>query len=147
MLTTGIAAAENAGIPVGGSVAVFAQGPVDLCATIGARLIGAGLTVAVESKPDRQKLTKQLGADVIVDPSAGTAVEQIIGNDGWDRGRFCNRGFGTSGYLRQLHKSDEAGGVISNVGFHGEAENSLQIPLPEFGLGMGDKKIHGDVPG
>ena len=40
------------------------------------------------------------------------------------------------------------GGVISNVGYHGEAGNTLQIPLPAFGLGMGDKKNpHGPVSG
>jgi len=38
-------------------------------------------------------------------------------------------------------KATKPGGVISNVGFHGEAGNLLQIPLPEFGLGMGDKTI------
>ncbi len=49
MMTTGLAGAENANIPPGGTVAVFAQGPVGLCATMMARLLGAGLVIAVES--------------------------------------------------------------------------------------------------
>jgi threonine dehydrogenase-like Zn-dependent dehydrogenase len=141
MLTTGLAGAENTEIPVGGTVAVFAQGPVGLCATIGARLIGAGLVIAVESKPDRQKLAKRFGADVVVDPTQGDPVEQIMRLTG---------GVGVDGAVEALGhpvtfencvKVTKPGGVISNVGYHGEAGNSLQLPLPEFGLGMGDKKI------
>jgi threonine dehydrogenase-like Zn-dependent dehydrogenase len=141
MLSTGIAAAENAEIPVGGSVAVFAQGPVGLCATIGARLIGAGLIVAVESKPDRQKLAKQLGADVVVDPSAGRAVEEIIEMTDGTGVDSAIEALGHPVTFANCIRVTRPGGVISNVGFHGEAGNSLEIPLPEFGLGMGDKKI------
>ena len=39
MMSTGIAAAENAAIPVGGTVAVFAAGPVGLMAIAGAKLL------------------------------------------------------------------------------------------------------------
>jgi len=46
MLSTGIMGAENADVPVGGTVAVFAQGPVGLMATVGARLRGAGRVIA-----------------------------------------------------------------------------------------------------
>src|SRR5256712_6643685 len=77
MLTTGLAGAENAEIPPGGTVAVFAQGPVGLCATMMVRLLGAGLVIAVESKPDRKALARKVGADVVVDPTQGEVVEQI----------------------------------------------------------------------
>ena len=52
-------------------VAVFAQGPVGLCATMGANLMGAGQIIAVESRPERQELAKRFGADVIVDAIFG----------------------------------------------------------------------------
>jgi isopropanol dehydrogenase (NADP+) len=42
MMSTGFAGAENAYIPMGGTVAIFAQGPVGLMATVGARLLGSG---------------------------------------------------------------------------------------------------------
>ncbi|MDZ7766468.1 MAG: alcohol dehydrogenase catalytic domain-containing protein [Melioribacteraceae bacterium] len=38
MMSTGFAGAENADIPMGGTVAIFAQGPVGLMATVGAKL-------------------------------------------------------------------------------------------------------------
>src|SRR3989441_7371756 len=77
MLTTGLAGAENAEIPVGGTVAVFAQGPVGLCATMSARLLGAGLVIAVESKPDRKALAKRVGAGVVVEPAHEELAEQL----------------------------------------------------------------------
>ncbi|MCA9219104.1 MAG: alcohol dehydrogenase catalytic domain-containing protein, partial [Planctomycetales bacterium] len=67
MMSTGFAGAENADIPMGGSVAIFAQGPVGLMATVGARLQGAGLVIAVEAVPKRKELAKHFGADEVVD--------------------------------------------------------------------------------
>src|SRR6187401_209661 len=49
IMSTGIAAAENGKVRIGDAVAVFAQGPIGLCATAGARLSGASLIIAVES--------------------------------------------------------------------------------------------------
>jgi isopropanol dehydrogenase (NADP+) len=49
MLSTGFMGAENGNIPIGGTVAVLAQGPVGLMSTAGARLRGAGLIIGVES--------------------------------------------------------------------------------------------------
>jgi threonine dehydrogenase-like Zn-dependent dehydrogenase len=141
MLSTGLAGAENAAIPVGGTVAVFAQGPVGLSATILSRIVGAGFVIAVESKPDRQKLAKRFGADLIVDPTRGDTVEQIMKATGGVGVDSAIEAIGLPETFENCIKVTKAGGVISNVGFHGEAGNLLQIPLPEFGLGMGDKSI------
>src|SRR5579885_386624 len=51
--STGFSAAESGDIQIGDTVAVFAQGPIGLCATAGAKLKGAALIVAVESDPVR----------------------------------------------------------------------------------------------
>ena len=40
ILSTGLGGAESGNIRVGDSVAVFAQGPIGLCATLGAKLKG-----------------------------------------------------------------------------------------------------------
>jgi threonine dehydrogenase-like Zn-dependent dehydrogenase len=37
------------------------------------------------------------------------------------------------------------GGTISNVGYHGEAGDSLSIPLPDYGYGMANKTIRGTL--
>jgi threonine dehydrogenase-like Zn-dependent dehydrogenase len=141
MMTTGLAGAENANIPPGGTVAVFAQGPVGLCATMMARLLGAGLVIAVESKPDRVALAKKLGADVVIDPTQGDVAEQIHQLTHGEGVDSAIEALGHPVTFENCIKATRPGGTISNVGYHGEAGNTLSIPLPEFGLGMGDKQI------
>src|ERR1700726_4915336 len=46
--STGFAGAESGGVKIGDSVVVFAQGPIGLCATAGAKLMGAALVIGVE---------------------------------------------------------------------------------------------------
>jgi len=141
MMTTGLAGAENANIPPGGTVAVFAQGPVGLCSTMMARLLGAGLVIAVESKPDPAVLAKTLGADVVIDPTQGDVAEQIHQLTHGEGVDSAIEALGHPVTFENCIKATRPGGTISNVGYHGEAGNTLSIPLPEFGLGMGDKQI------
>ena len=69
--------AESGGVKLGDTVAMFAQGPIGLCATAGARLRGAGFIIAVESDPVRAAMAKPMGADVVVDHIRTDAVEEI----------------------------------------------------------------------
>jgi threonine dehydrogenase-like Zn-dependent dehydrogenase len=78
MMSTGFSAAERAEIPIGGTVAVFAQGPVGLMATKGATLRGAGTVIAVESVPERQELAEFYGADEVVDFTEVDTVDAIM---------------------------------------------------------------------
>lgn len=78
MMSTGFMGAENAKIPLGGSVAVFAEGPVGLMATAGAKLLGAGLIIGVETVPNRKKMAKHFGADHIVDFKKVDPVKAIL---------------------------------------------------------------------
>src|SRR5438105_3619457 len=75
--STGFSAAESADLKVGDSVVVFAQGPVGLCATAGARLKGAGLIIAVESDPVRIAMAKCMGATVVLNPLSVDVVEEV----------------------------------------------------------------------
>lgn len=80
MLSAGFAGAENAELQLGETAAIFAQGPVGLSATIGCRLLGAGLIYAIESKPNRQKLAQQFGADAL-----STTPKAILSTRSWSR--------------------------------------------------------------
>src|SRR5215207_7020692 len=51
--STGFGGAESAGIRIGDSVVVFAQGPIGLCATAGAKLSGASLVIGVDGDQNR----------------------------------------------------------------------------------------------
>jgi threonine dehydrogenase-like Zn-dependent dehydrogenase len=78
IMSTGFAGAESGGIRIGDAVAVFAQGPIGLCAKVGARLMDATTIIAVESVPARIEMAKRLAADHVVDFRRVDAVREIL---------------------------------------------------------------------
>ncbi len=147
MLSTGFMGAEHAAIPIGGSVAVFAQGPVGLMATVGARLLGAGLVIGVENVPERQKLARFYGADEIVDFSKQDAVAAIMDLTGGQGVDSSIEALGSEQTLINCVKATRPGGTISNIGYHGHGD-FVRIPRLDWGVGMSDKTIRtGLCPG
>jgi threonine dehydrogenase-like Zn-dependent dehydrogenase len=63
ILSTGFGAVERAHVAKGQAVAIFAQGPVGLCATIAAKLYGAEPIIAVEGLAARAAMARRFGAD------------------------------------------------------------------------------------
>jgi threonine dehydrogenase-like Zn-dependent dehydrogenase len=148
MLTTSFMGAEHAYLKFGETIAVFAQGPVGLCATMGANLMGAGRIIAVESRPERQALAKRFGADDVVDFTNGDPVEQIMDLTGGEGVDAAVEAFGFPQTFEACLRVTKAGGRVSNIGYHGENPAPLQLPLDAFGLGMNDKSIYtGLCPG
>jgi threonine dehydrogenase-like Zn-dependent dehydrogenase len=147
MMSTGFMGAEYANIPIGGSVAIFAQGPVGLMATVGAKLLGAGLIIAVETVPHRQELAKRFGADVVVDfktQDPVTAILDLTDGLGVDA---AIEALGLQAGFEGCIKATRPGGTISNIGYHGDGE-FVGIPRAAWGVGMGDKTIRtGLCPG
>lgn len=140
MLSTGFMGAENGNIPIGGTVAVFAEGPVGLMATAGAKLRGAGLIIGVESVPKRQELARHFGADVIVDFSKEDAVARILALTDGSGVDAAIEALGSDITFQSCVKVTKAGGVISNCGYHGEGE-FVHLPRVEWGVGMAEKTI------
>jgi threonine dehydrogenase-like Zn-dependent dehydrogenase len=141
MLSTGFMGAEHAQITLGDTVVVFAQGAVGLSATIGARLLGAGRIIAVESLPERIALAEQFGADHIVDYTQGDVLEQIMDITNGEGADGAIEALGLPATFEAGLACLKAGGTLSNVGYHGENPAPLQLDLMAFGLGMGDKTI------
>lgn len=140
MLSTGFVAAEFANIPIGGTVAVFAQGPIGLMATVGARLRGAGTVIGVESMPERQALARRYGADHVVDFTKTDPVQAILDlTDGLGVDSAIEA-LGSDATFQACIRVARPGGTISNVGYHGDGEH-LHIPRLDWGVGMGDKTI------
>ena len=63
IMSTGFSGAESGAIRIGDTVAVFAQGPIGLCATAGAKLMGATTIIGVDGIPERLEMARRLGAD------------------------------------------------------------------------------------
>ncbi|MCE5198051.1 MAG: NAD(P)-dependent alcohol dehydrogenase [Armatimonadota bacterium] len=147
MLSTGFMGAEHANIPLGGTAAVFALGPVGLMAVVGARLLGAGLVIGVESVPKRQELGKTYGADVIVDFSQVDAVQEIMHLTEGDGVDSSIEALGSQVTFEACVEATRPGGTISIVGYFGEGDY-VKIPRLAWGVGMSDKTIRtGLCPG
>ena len=140
MLSTGFMGAENGNIPIGGTVAVLAQGPVGLMATAGARLRGAGLIIGVESVPSRQQLARTYGVDEIVDFAREDVVERILELTGGEGVDTAIEAHGADQTFQTAVKITKPGGTISNTGYYGEGD-FVRIPRAEWGVGMADKTI------
>jgi threonine dehydrogenase-like Zn-dependent dehydrogenase len=138
IMSTGFSGAERGGVRIGDSVAVFAQGPIGLCATAGARLMGATRIIAVESIPERQAMARRLGADEIVDFSKGDPVEEIMRlTDG--RGvDVAIEALGRQETFAAALRVLRPGGTLSSLGVY---SGDLTIPLGAFAAGLGDHRI------
>lgn len=125
IMSTGFGAIERAGLEAGDSVAVFAQGPVGLCATAGARTLGAGLIIAVEGIPERQAMAKKMGADVVLEPGDAVArIRELTAGRGVD---VAVEALGHQATFQGCCEAVRNGGTVSSVGVYG-AFPTLSLP-------------------
>lgn len=138
IMSTGFSGAERGAVRIGDAVAVFAQGPIGLCATAGARLLGATRIIAVESIPARQEMARRLGADEIVDFSKADPAEEIMRlTDG--RGvDVAIEALGRQSTFEAALKGLRPGGTLSSLGVY---SSDLHVPLGAFAAGLGDHTI------
>lgn len=140
MMSTGFVAAENADIPVGGDVAIFAQGPVGLMATAGAQLQGAGRIFAVETDPNRQELARLYGADTVIDFEDEDPIQLLMDRTQGVGVDAAIEALGSPETFSQCIEAVKPGGTVSNVGYHGDGD-VVPIPREEWGVGMAEKDI------
>jgi alcohol dehydrogenase len=136
--STGISAAETAQVQIGQSVAVFAQGPIGLCATAGARLKGASLIIGVDAIEGRLNLSRQMGADEVIDftqEDPVAAIKRLTGGRGVD---VAIEALGTQQTFQSCLDATRPGGVVSSLGVYG---GKLEVPVESFVYGIGDKRI------
>ena len=138
IMSTGFAGAESANIKIGDSVAVFAQGPIGLCATAGARLRGAGLIIAVDGVDERLKMAKKMGADVALNFRQVDVVAEILKLTGGRGVDASIEALGLQQTFEQALRVIKPGGTLSSLGVYSE---SLTIPLDAFSAGLGDHRI------
>ena len=138
ILSTGFSGAESGHIRIGDTVAVFAQGPIGLCATAGARLMGATTIIGVETLPERAAMAKRMGADHVVDFKTSDPVAEITRlTDG--RGvDVAIEALGTQGTFEAALRVLRPGGTLSSLGVY---SGDLTIPVGPFSAGLGDHTI------
>ncbi|MGQ0721163.1 MAG: NAD(P)-dependent alcohol dehydrogenase [Candidatus Eiseniibacteriota bacterium] len=138
IMSTGFGGAESGRIKIGDTVAVFAQGPIGLCATVGAKLMGATRIFAVDSVPERLAMSRKLGADVCIDHTQHDPVKTIL--DATD-GRGVDvavEALGIQETFENCLRVLRPGGVLSSLGVY---SGKLTLPLDAFAAGLGDHTV------
>ncbi len=138
IMSTGFSGAESGRVRIGDTVAVFAQGPIGLCATAGARLMGATTIIGVEAVPARMEIARSMGADHVVDFTKVDPVDEIMRiTDG--RGvDVAIEALGRQETFEAALRVLRPGGTLSSLGVY---SSDLRIPLGPFLAGLGDHTI------
>jgi alcohol dehydrogenase len=137
ILSTGFSAAERGGVKIGDAVVVFAQGPIGLCATAGARLSGASLVIGVDSVPRRLEMAKRMGADVVLNHREQDVVAEVkrLTGGGAD---VAIEALGQQSTFENALRCLRPGGTLSSLGVY---SGHLTVPLDAFAAGLGDHTL------
>ncbi len=137
IMSTGFSAAERAHVRIGDAVVVFAQGPIGLCATAGAKLSGASLIIGVDRIPARLEIARQMGADVVINSAEQDVVAEVkrLTGGGAD---VAIEALGRQDTFESALRCVRAGGTVSSLGVY---SGHLQVPLDAYAAGLGDHTI------
>jgi threonine dehydrogenase-like Zn-dependent dehydrogenase len=138
IMSTGFSGAESGGVRIGDTVAVFAQGPIGLCATAGAKLSGATTIIAVDSIDKRMTVARALGADHVVNFRQEDPVQAIMRLTGGRGVDVAIEALGTQATFEGALRVLRPGGTLSSLGVY---STDLKIPLDAFATGLADLKI------
>lgn len=138
IMSTGFGGVESGRIRVGDTVAVFAQGPIGLCATAGAKLMGATRIFAVDALPERLAMARNLGADVTINYQERDPVEVILEATNGRGVDVAVEALGTQTTFENCLRVLRPGGVLSSLGVY---SGKLTLPLDAFAAGLGDHTI------
>jgi alcohol dehydrogenase len=136
--STGISGAESGNVRIGDSVAVFAQGPIGLCATLGAKLRGASSIIAVDPLEARRNMALRFGASVAINPNevdAVAAIKRLTDGRGADVGIEA---LGRQETFEAALRAVRPGGTMSSLGVY---SGKLVAPYEALYAGLGDQHI------
>jgi threonine dehydrogenase-like Zn-dependent dehydrogenase len=135
--STGFSGAESGQVQIGDAVVVFAQGPIGLCATAGARLMGASLIIGVDSDLTRLAMAKRMGANVVLNYLEQDVVAEIkrLTDGGAD---VAIEALGTQQTFENALRCLRPGGTLSSLGVY---SGKLQMPYDAFAAGLADQRI------
>lgn len=138
IMSTGFGGAESGGIRIGDTVVIFAQGPIGLCATAGAKLMGATRIIVVDSVAERLAIARRLGADITIDFKQQDPLEQIMAITEGKGVDVAIEALGTQQTFESCLRALKPGGTLSSLGVY---SGKLSMPLDAIAAGLGDHKI------
>jgi threonine dehydrogenase-like Zn-dependent dehydrogenase len=137
-MSTGFGGVESGQVEIGDTVAVFAQGPIGLCATGGARLMGATTIIVVDGVQERLETAKRLGADHAISFREAKVVEAIMELTGGRGVDVAIEALGTQATFENCLRVLRPGGTLSSLGVY---SGDLRVPLVALGAGIADIEI------
>jgi threonine dehydrogenase-like Zn-dependent dehydrogenase len=138
IMSTGFAGAEKGRVRIGDTVAVFALGPIGLCAVAGARLMGATTIIGVDTLPVRMAAARKLGADHVIDFASADPVAEIMRLTEGRGVDVAIEALGTQGTFESALRVLRPGGTLSSLGVY---SGDLVIPADALWAGLGDTRI------
>jgi aryl-alcohol dehydrogenase len=129
--------------PVGSSIAIFGAGGVGLSAVMAAALAGCSPIVAIDVKPVRLDLARELGATHVGDASVDDPVEAIAALTGGGA-RFSLE---TSGVASVLRQAVECLTLDATCGVVGAPPRGTEVSLDINHLMGGGRTVRGIVEG
>jgi alcohol dehydrogenase len=135
--STGFSGAESGQVRMGDAVVIFAQGPIGLCATAGAKLMGASLIIGVDGNERRLAMARRMGADVALNFREVDVVAEVkrLTGGGTD---VAIEALGTAQTFESALRCLRPGGTLSSLGVY---SGKLQVPYDAFAAGLGDHRI------
>jgi threonine dehydrogenase-like Zn-dependent dehydrogenase len=138
IMSTGFGGSESGRVRIGDTVAVFAQGPIGLCAMLGARLSGATRILVVDGSPERLAMSKRLGADMTINYKEQDPVKAILEATNGRGVDVAIEALGSQATFENCLRVLRPGGVLSSLGVY---SGKLTLPLDAFAAGLGDHTI------
>ena len=136
--STGIGGAEKGEVRIGDFVAVFAQGPIGLSASLGAKLMGASMVIGVDGDDNRIAMARKMGVDVVIDHRKVDVVDEIRRLTGGIGVDVAIEALGTQPTFETALRVLRPGGTLSSLGVY---SGKLQVPYEAFAAGLGDHRI------
>jgi threonine dehydrogenase-like Zn-dependent dehydrogenase len=136
--STGFSGAESGHVRIGDNVVVFAQGPIGLCATAGAKLMGAARVIGVDGDPHRAEVARHMGADIVLDPAGTDVVAEVKRLTGGFGADVAIEALGMQETFENALRCVRPGGTVSSLGVY---SGKLQVPYEAFAAGLGDHTI------
>jgi len=108
-----------------------------LCATAGAKLMGASLVIGVDGDENRLAMSCRMGADVALDYRAIDVAAEVkrLTAGGAD---VAIEALGTQQTFESALRSLRPGGTLSSLGVY---SGKLLLPYESFAAGLGDHRI------
>jgi len=107
-------------------VVILGCGPIGLMAIDVSKALGAKKVIAIEVKEYRRNLAKELGADVVIDPTTEDVIQRVFVETNGKGADVIGEFSGNKRAIEQAFKYIKAGGGISMLGL--PAEN-IEIDL------------------